>query len=75
MSLLGDPLYEHAGMTYDLTVTDVAKLAGHTRSWVHMHRVELGGITQVWDDGKRSLRFSSEVIDERLHYLGALTKG
>lgn len=71
MSLVGDPLYEHSGRVYDLTVDEVASRYDRSRSWVHAHRSELGGVQMVWDDGKRALRFSSNEIDERIFLIGS----
>lgn len=56
------------GVPYDLSVEDVAKLAGRSPAWVRAHADALGGIRKAWTEGntQMSWMFSADALDERI---------
>lgn len=57
------------GVSYDLSVSDVAKEALRSPAWVRAHAEALGGLRRAWTEGntQMSWQFSSEGLADRIN--------
>ena len=59
--------YRLDGKTFDLTVEDVAPIAGRTTRWVYFHAERLGGEKRAWladstGNQRKTIRFNRATV-------------
>ena len=70
--------YRFENEVYDLTVDEVARVAGRSRRWVYAHGgSRLGGVKRCWDpdSAKATIRFPSHGLTAKLKSMGLTPQG